>query len=107
MKNYNSNNKTAKMDFRVTPEDKQKIIDDARHLGMTTSDYIASIMTKNTRRLAGFRKRKVTKVLVSTSNRIDSYIAELQNTGAETVETKQVITRLSEIYEEEDKIWHR
>lgn len=99
--------KTETITVRVTKTDKIRIMENAKRLGMSVSDYLIAKEAKNSAYIGNYRRCKQNTILMNTSYKTDVFITELQNSEEDQVSTKVVIDRLSDIIEEVDSLCHR
>ena len=99
--------KTETITSRVTKTDKIRIMENAKRLGMSVSDYLIAMEAKNSAYIGKFRRSRLNTILMNTSYNADVFITELQNSEEDQVSTKVVIDRLSDIIEEVDSLCHR
>ena len=99
--------KTETITVRVTKTDKIRIMENAKRLGMSVSDYLIAKEAKNSAYIGKFRRSRLNTILINTSYNGDVFKTELQNSEEDQVSTKVVIDRLSDIIEEVDSLCHR
>ena len=103
----NKESKTAILSYRVSPTRKRITEESAKRIGMSTSDYIDSCVAQHEDKLFDYRDSKLFSIIVRTSNAFDSFINELINSDMQMFDKNMIIDRVSAIFREEDKIWHR
>ena len=99
--------KTETITVRVTKTDKIRIMENAKRLGMSVSDYLIAMEAKNSAYIGNYRRCRLNTILMNTLYKADVCITELQNSEEDQVSIKEVIDIFSDIFEEVDSLCHR
>lgn len=96
LRNHSKACKTKRLNTRVTENEYSEIVANAKLLGMTSSDYIASATLNNTRNINQYKKRKICRALIETRNYVDSALDLIAGTDSNVVNKKELLSILEQ-----------
>lgn len=98
--------KTNVITFRVTPRIDREITETSTKLGMSKSDYLSAIASKEKSRIDKFYKRRVNSILVDMNYQLDILKNDIINTPGKMIDKSYVLMRLDQATKERDKLWY-